>query len=135
MSRRIVTTKYEAAGGAPVDSYFDKIVKYIPADVVGAWLAATGLIDSSADGHKQHVLLWIVFLVGLPLSAAWTLKRTHEPGKPLAVTQTVVATLSFAIWVFATGGPFATLSWYDSLYGGLILIGYMAAIGLVTPPE
>jgi hypothetical protein len=136
MSRRIVTTEFQAAGGGqPLDSYFDKIVKYIPADVVGAWLAASGLIMSSAEGTQLKVLLWIAFAVGVPLAAAWTLKQTSQPGMGPAITQAAIATASFAIWIFAVGGPFATLSWYDSLYGALVLIAYTLVIGLVTPRE
>jgi hypothetical protein len=60
---------------------------------------------------------------------------TRQPGMRPAITQAAIATVSFAIWVFAVGGPFATMSWYDSLYGALVLIAYTLVIGLVNPRE
>jgi hypothetical protein len=135
VGRRIVTTQLQAAGGGTVDTYFDKIVKYIPADVVGAWLAASSLIEGGAEGTQRKVLLWVAFGVGVPIAGAWTIRQTRVPERPTAKTQAAIATASFVVWVFAIGGPFATLSWYDALYGGLLLIFFTLLIGLVNPPE
>ena len=133
MGRRIVTTRYQSTGGS-VDTYFDKVIKYIPADIVGAWVAVTGLI-SSGSGVPTTLLLWIAFVAGTILTALWTLKQTSAPDKKPARTQVLVATGSFIVWVFALGDPFATLGFYRPLYGSLLLIFYTLAIGLVTPTE
>jgi hypothetical protein len=134
MSRRVVTTSLQAAGGAPPDTYFDKVVKYIPADIVAAWLAATGAIAEASDAPAK-ALLWAVFGFLLALTPLWTLRQTHEPGKPRAVTQAAIATGSFAVWVFAVGGPFARYDVYRPLYGTLVLIAYTFVVALVNPPE
>jgi hypothetical protein len=136
MSRRIVTEEYQAAGVAgQKDDYVDRILKYIPSDIVAGWLFLSGLILSVDDKHRQRLLLWIVFVVLIPLTVAWTLKQTRVPNKPPAWTQTAIATGSFVVWVFAIGGPFATLSWYDTVYGSIVLVLYTISIGLVTPAE
>jgi hypothetical protein len=89
-----------------------------------------------ASGNTpRHTLLWIVFAALIPITAVWTYRRTTEPGKSPAVTQTAVATVSFVIWVFAIGGPFATTHWYDSIYGAVVIVLYTLAIGAVTPKE
>ena len=134
MSRRIVSTQYQAASKATVDTYFDKVIKFIPADIVGAWIAVTGLI-SSDDGAPQSTLLWITFAVGAVLTLFWTLKQTSVPKKKPAITQAGLSTGAFIVWIFALGGPFATLSFYRPLYGSLALIFYTLAVGLVTPIE
>lgn len=136
MGRRIVTTRFEGVEGAgtSVDTYFDKVIKYIPADIVGAWVAVTGLI-SSDGGAPKPLLLWIAFGAGTVLTLLWTLKQTSVPKKKPAITQALVSTGSFIVWVFALGGPFATLGFYRPLYGSLLLIFYTLAIGLVTPTE
>lgn len=135
MSRRVVTTQLEGVGGQELDTYFDKLLKYIPADIVGAWIAAAGLIESGAEGTQRKVLLWIAFLVGAPLAGAWTLRQTQAPNRPPAYTQAALAVGSFVVWIFAIGGPFSTLSWYDALYGSLVLILYTIVVGFVNPPE
>jgi hypothetical protein len=49
MSRRIVWSDYESSESAgKKDSYFDRILKYIPSDVVGLWVAGSGLIQGQA---------------------------------------------------------------------------------------
>ena len=82
MSRRIgvVWPKAQAAAGAPpippveIDKYFDKVVKYVPADILGAWVAVTGLVSSARDVPRQTIL-WVAFAIGLILTAWWTLKQ------------------------------------------------------------
>ena len=134
MSRRVVTTSLQATGGEPPDTYFDKVVKYIPADVVAAWLAATGAIQEAADAPAT-ALLWGVFAFLLVITPVWTLRQARAPGKPPAVTQAAIATGSFGVWVFAVGGPFERIDGYRPLYGTLVLIAYTFVVALVDPKE
>lgn len=137
MGRRIITTSYQSPNGVEtsVDTYFDRIIKYIPTDIVGGWVAVTGLINSGGQNVRVDILLWIGFVAGIVLTALWTLKQTSVPKKKPAITQTMVATVSFIIWVFALGGPFVYMDFYQPLYGSLLLIFYNLAIGLITPKE
>jgi hypothetical protein len=141
MSRRIVSSQFQVSGTAGrVDGYFDRVVKYIPTDVVAAWTAASGLIGSLDDAATPQVneaanVLWVVFFFGLVVTAVWTWRQTREPNMRPAVTQIIVSTLAFAVWVFALGGPFKALTFYRDQYGALLLIGFTLAIGLIIPPE
>ena len=135
--RRIRTTKFEAAGGAPgVDTFFDRVAKYIPAEIVSAWVAAKGVIEAAATQSKQ-IVLWICFGLGVVLTALYMLKQTAVPGKPPAITQTLIATGAFVVWVIALGEPFSSLLGQSeqALYGSLLLIFYTLAVGLITPKE
>jgi hypothetical protein len=135
MSRRIITSQFQVAGeSVKIDTYFDRVIKYIPTDIVGAWVAVMGLINGAANIPKGTIL-WIAFIFGVPLTAIWTLKQTAEPKKPLAITQTMISTGSFIVWVFALGGPFATLDFYRPVYGSLLLILYTLVIGRFVPQE
>ncbi len=140
MSRRVraMTPGAQAAVAAPapvpaVDTYFDKVVKYIPADIVGAWVAVTGLV-SSAGGSDRQSVLWVAFGIGLILTAWWTLKQTALPGRPPAITQAIISTSAFAVWVFALGGPFQHVPG-QQLYGSLLLILYTLVVALIDPKE
>jgi hypothetical protein len=138
MIRRIVTTQLQVAdsGGHEVDTFFDRVVKYIPTEIVSAWVAAKALVGAAAVVSKNTVL-WVCFGAAVVLTALWTLKQTSLPGKPHAVTQTFVATVAFIVWAIALGEPFATLlgTARQSLYGGLLLIFYTLIAGLITPKE
>lgn len=135
--RRILTDQLHAAGVAPdVDSYFDRVVKYIPVEIVSAWVAVKGIIAAAATESKQTVL-WVCFGIGVVFTALFMIKQTTVPEKGPAKLQTAIATLAFVIWVFALGEPFAT--WLgvasQSLYGSLLLIFFTLAVGLIVPKE
>src|SRR5205814_9163250 len=59
MSRRVRALPPRALGAAAqpveIDSYFDKVLKYIPADIGAAWVAVTGLVSSAQDIPRQTV--------------------------------------------------------------------------------
>lgn len=132
MSRRIVTVQLQAAGAASnVDTYFDKLIKYIPGDVVGAWIAAKGLIISAADVPKE-IIFWIAFGIGVIITCIWTVRQTNMKGHKTAVTQTAISTIAFVIWVIALGGaPFNI----NPLYGSLLLILSTLIIAMINPRE
>jgi hypothetical protein len=136
MSRRIITTELQAVGTgtATVDGYFDKLVKYIPADIVGAWIFASSAIKE-ASGAPVTPLLWVTFAVLLIVTPLWTWRWTKMPGKPTARTQMAVSTVSFAVWVLALGGPFATLGFYRPIYGSLVLVLYSLVVAMVSPRD
>lgn len=133
--RRIIATQRQAnVGAVQLDSFFDRIIKYIPSDIVGAWVALTGLV-AGASGIPSTRVLWIVFAVMTVITFAWTLRQTAVPGVPPARTQAAISTGSFVVWVFALGGPFSSLSWYAPVYGSIVLIVYTLTIGLILPKE
>ena len=120
MSVRVRTKVFQGAGGSQgtPDTYFDKIVKYIPSDVVGAWVAAVGMINAAA-GVPKVLLLWICFFAGIAFTAFWKYRQTE------LLKQMWISTGAFVVWIFALPeGPFTYLGWYHPLYGSLLLIGY-----------
>jgi hypothetical protein len=135
MPRRIQTTALQSSGEATrLDGYFDRVIKYIPSDIVGAWVAVTGIIQPLGGGDVNSGLVeWIAFAVGVLLTAAWTWRETNVRGQPAALLQIGISTAAFVVWVIALGGPFATLPGYKAYYGSLLLIAFTLAAGLATP--
>ena len=134
---RVAPPRAQAAAGVtpPVefDSYFDKAVQYIPADIVAAWVAVTGLVSSARDVPRQAIL-WVAFGIGLALTALWTWKQAAAPGRRPPVTQAIISTGAFAVWVFALGGPFQHVPG-QPVYGSLLLILYTLVVALIDPKE
>jgi len=140
MSRRVRVSpsKAQAATGAgapseAIDTYFDKVVKFIPADIVAAWVAVAGLVAGAPDIPRETIL-WIAFGIGLILTAWWTWKQASAPGRRPPVTQAIISTGAFAVWVFALGGPFQHVPG-QRVYGSLLLILYTLVAALINPPE
>lgn len=138
MSRRIVTTQYQSSGDdVKIDTYFDRIIKYIPVDIIAAWIATVGIVNSFSQGSNvpKDTILWVAFAIGIIFTAIWTWKQTTVMGKSMAKTQIIISIGAFIVLVFALGEPFASLSWYDPGYGSLSLIFYALLVGLITPNE
>lgn len=140
MGRRVVTAKDAAAGGGAdvaragakveIDDYMTKLAKYIPGEIIAAYVAIDGIIKSATKFSGG--VYWIVFLALLVLTPLYIWRVTTEPPKKAAISQIVVSTIAFFVWVFALGGPFASLGWYLPVYGAVLLVIYTAAIPVVV---
>ncbi len=133
--RRIMSAQFQASGTAVApDGFGDRVVKYIPAEVLAAWVAASGIIPSVA-AQRQLATFWVAFVLGVVFTAAWTWRQTRLPNQKTAVTQIVLSTIAFVIWAYAMGGPFSLSGVYDPAIGSLLLIFYTLAVGFVVPQE
>jgi hypothetical protein len=135
MGRRIVSRRLESGiSKDAVDGYQDRVLKYIPADINAAWLALTGIVKSVTT-IPQSSVLWILFCILLILTPIWIWKQTSDVKKPPAVTQILVSTGAFFVWVFALGDPFTNLSFYQPVYGSILLILYTLIVAKIIPAE
>jgi hypothetical protein len=126
---------YESTGGTASDGYFDRIVKYVPADIVAAWTAVAAAVKGAGTGVPGSTVLWVCFAFGVVITPWWVLRQTAADGKPRAATQAIVATIAFIVWVFALGEPFSDLKFYNGLYGTLAIIGFTLVSGGIVPKE
>jgi phosphoglycerol transferase MdoB-like AlkP superfamily enzyme len=107
----------------PIDSYFTKIVKYIPTEIVAGYVALSGFILGGIDSQQeQYIYLWVVFIVLLILTPLYLHIATSESGKKPSLRHPVAGVLAFAVWAFASGGPFMQFQWYDRTMGSIILV-------------
>ncbi|NEJ69899.1 hypothetical protein GR197_05015 [Rhizobium phaseoli] len=130
MGRRVVTVQLMGPINAPVDTYFDKVVKYIPADIIAAWVTVVGLVKGAAGVNVQMVM-WIAFAVGVILTPLWTWKQTSLAGAPPVKRQIAIATAAFVVWTIALNSP--PFDGFTPLYGSLLLIAYTLVVGLIDP--
>jgi hypothetical protein len=102
------------------DNYVQKVVRYIPGEIVAVYTTAYGLVLST-QGIPTVTILWIVIGVLAVLTPFWLYYATAIPGRKPPVFQIVTGTLAYLVWVFALAG--ATLfPWYNPLYGSLLLL-------------
>lgn len=124
-----------APGPVPTgsDQYLAKVIKYIPAPIVAAYAAATGMI--AEDPIHVIYLSWAVFFVCWVMAPmyVWFIPGEAQESKDCSKRFCVLAAIvSFAVWAFALGGPFAlTFGWYRPLYGSLALIFATLAMPLL----
>lgn len=107
------------------DTYTSRLIKYIPAEVIALYLTLDTLIRSKGELHLA--MYWGVFLFGIVATYLY-LWRVQKVNKQL---QLLISVIAYCVWVFAIGGPFVHLSWYDPLYAGLLLPSYTFLISIV----
>jgi len=61
------------AGTPTADDYWNRLLKYIPIEVIGVYLAASDAVSSVTGHTRREVVLWIIFGVVLAI---------HYPGLP-----------------------------------------------------
>lgn len=139
MSRRIITTGSAiAAPGAPApptqDDYLGRLLKYIPAELVGLYLAARGVVPATAT--DLDTTLWIVALVTWILVPVYLYVVTSRGGQKPLFWQITLGTIAFPVWVFSIGGhPVTSIKWYakHEFVGSLVLMFVTVIFGLKQP--
>jgi hypothetical protein len=120
------------------DDYLTKLLKYVPLEVLGAYLFVAGVIDSNVTDKRDHALWLGGLLVGiLVLTIPYDIRVLNV----VRAKQIVVSVIGLSIYVFAVGGWFATTTWYHQWYASIILpvFGLLVAIiklgDLPTPKD
>jgi len=129
MGRSIITTApapTEAARGGPideresppakVDGYSDALIKLIPAEVIGVYLAMQSILSNAKE--KSDWVFLIVFLFGV--FATYFYLRVSL--KVTSKVQLLLSVGAFCVWAYSMVPEY--YSWHNGTYAGLLLIGY-----------
>ena len=119
----------EEALSRTADNYTDRLLKYIPAESVALYLTLQGIVLSSAEAPAVSAWLWFAFAIGM-IGTPLYLWRIQQVSKRI---QLAVSTAAFGVWVFALGGVFASLSWYEPFLGSLMLVVFTFFVPLISP--
>jgi hypothetical protein len=83
-----------AGPNEPGDVYMERLVKLVPTEVIGVFLAGKGYAES-------WIGTWAVICLALVLiSRIW---GTYQKGEPIQWVGVAVSFVSFAIWIYAIG--------------------------------
>jgi hypothetical protein len=110
-----------------VDDLYSRLLKFIPAPLIGIYLMVTNLILDGNDANES--LLWIVFAFFVAATAAYLMVR-----KVKRIGQIAVSVLAFGAFAAASPGPFQQLDGWESLYGTLALAA-VAVVLIVFKPS
>jgi hypothetical protein len=118
-------------GGDKLTNYLERLAKYVPVEIIAAFLAIRGYVDSQGGGAPLAVTspvpapsvvspaaaplvaspgmmpeeLEIALFAGLVVLTPLYLSKVGGD-VPRKALQIAIATLSFVVWTYAIGGPF-----------------------------
>lgn len=124
-----------APGGMNVptrDDLLTKLLKYVPLEVLGAYLFVEGIVTSNLEegsDARQQWLFWI--LIASAGLAALYMKSVLSV---VRVRQILMGSLGIAVYIFATGGWFATMDWYADWFGGIALVLFTLLVVVINVP-
>jgi hypothetical protein len=126
------------------DNYATRIAKLTPVETLAPYVIVTSLLANVSDTHSAFApyINWIIFVLFLVLTPIYFLKiLPYEAAPPVVpdrgpiiIPQTTISTITFAAWAFALGGPFRSLSWYNSAYGALALTIIVFLVPVIYAP-
>ena len=87
----------------PIQGYMERLVKLIPAEVVGLYLVGQGIIPPA---EKVAIVVWSIVCLGLVVLVR--AKTTGDQANSISPQWGAIAvsTISFIIWVYTMPGPF-----------------------------
>jgi hypothetical protein len=110
-----------------VQTYQDRLLKLIPSEIIGAYLFLQGVIPNE-HGKWGTSIVVLVLCIMTPLY----LNRVQKVNK---MNQLLVTTISFLVWVYSFGGPFAFWGIYQAWLGSVILVLWTMTVPLVFTPK
>ncbi|MEA3338904.1 MAG: hypothetical protein U9R15_02965 [Chloroflexota bacterium] len=116
------------------DNYVSRVLKHIPTEIVMAYITIDGVLRTSynpnvwSERRTLLTLLWITLTTLTVITPLWLWRvmRVRRPG------QLFISTLSVPVWLFALGGPFALLDWYEPAFGAIVLPFYTLIVPIIS---
>ena len=115
------------------DNYETRVLKLIPADVVAVFVAVDGAVRASTGAVPPLAYATLVAVIAVA-TYFYVLRQSEQAGLPPAHSQALLSAISFLVWVFAIGGPFAYgrgepflipwLQFYGPIWGTIVLPVY-----------
>jgi len=116
------------------DDYVSRVLKHIPSEIVMAYITIEGVLRASYNPNvwaERQILLKLLWITTAALTILtplwlWRVMRVKRG------TQLFISTLSVPVWLFALGGPFALLDWYEPAFGAVVLPLYTLVVPIIS---
>jgi hypothetical protein len=129
----------EAAAGEPGDDYLTRMVKYIPAEIIGGSMVVNAILAQAvAAGNGAATMAGLsvttvavgALLVGLILTPlfCWYVREDGDAW----VLNAVVSTIAFPFWAYLMGAV-AFAKFHDGDLAVILILTFTAVSGVVAP--
>jgi hypothetical protein len=123
----------DSSGASPDggDDYAARVAKYIPGEVLAAYVSIGGIISGLDPTRPRPLLAWVLFGLCVVLTPVYLAKRA-EAKQPKRM-HLALSTLAFVVWAYAVGGPFTGEPWHDPAIGSIALGIFTLVSGAFAP--
>jgi hypothetical protein len=105
----------------PFQSYLDRLMRMIPAEVIALYLVGAGFIPS---GERIVLAVWsVICLVGLIVLRADG-SRDEQTGRGPQWSSVAISSVAFVIWLYSLGGPFVAFDLHVPYIGSLLVLAW-----------
>ena len=94
--------------------FLENLVKLIPAEIIALYAVLSGFVPEDLVGQ---LFITVPLFVLTPFYMYFSMKISK-------ISQIVISSVAFAVWLFAIGGPFVYFPWYEAWMGGALLALY-----------
>jgi hypothetical protein len=120
-----------ATGSGIEDSYFKKLLTYIPGETLAAYVVTAGMTFKAGDLAEW----WVILLVSAfftTFTFLWVLFGASDKERelPRPYYQASVSTMAFVIWALVLYGDKLIGAGWHPLYGSLLGLGLTMAVPL-----
>jgi len=133
----LVAQMASARGSTPAKEYWERVAKYIPSEIIAAFIA----INCSLANSEPNLKYWLS-LANLIMCAIFTpiylglAANKNEPKK----TQQIVSFFAFIIWSYAIsgeGGIYGNSGWhiFHSEIASFLIIAFSLFSGWIIPKQ
>ncbi len=119
----------EARAAETPDGFLDRVAKYIPAEIIGAYLAVEKILDTGSEDRVLAIVTLILFALLTPLY--FRMLPGDEHCKRLHM---IVSTLAFLVWSYALpGAAWVLLGLENAKLAAVLLVVSSLLFGLIQP--
>lgn len=116
-----------------VNVYLEKLIKMIPAEVVGLYLVGSGVIPA---GQGAYLLGWTLFCLIAVVAVRALGTRDVDAKKSPQWAAVAISTVAFLIWIYSIGGAFQIYlgKGYQPFLGSLLVLAWTFVVPLFYNP-
>lgn len=135
MGRSVTPPSAAASNGGEGDNYSTRVAKYVPVETVTLFVTAMELLEAHGSkpiaGFTQQQVAVAIALLGFALTPVYLWKSgAADSGR---VYTTIIGTLAFIPWAYATGGSLAWGTRFEHVLAALSLPVFTFVVGAFKP--
>jgi len=132
MSRLVQARPINQAHGAGGDGFLDRVAKYIPAEIVAAYLAIQSLVLGLAPDAPRFAVLLGVLIVLMVVTPVYLWRTAKADGSPWKL-QAGIAVIALPLWAYALVALPEELDIYNGTVAAIALILFSVVVGAFQP--